>query len=102
MRQARIKVSPAEGEAAYHCISRTVNGERLFDDVAKEVLRCQLWQVADFCGVQIVTYAILSNHFHVLITVPREAPISDNELIRRYVVLYPKPTADQPAHITEI
>ena len=91
MRQARIKIPAAESEAAYHCISRTVNGEWLFDDAAKEILRRQVWQVADYCGVQIVTYAIMSNHFHVLLNVPRQEPVSDAELLRRYKVLYPKP-----------
>ena len=47
MRHARIKVAAADGEAIYHCITRTVNGEYLIDDVGKEVLRKQLWQVAD-------------------------------------------------------
>jgi putative transposase len=42
MRQARIKIDSEKGAAVYHCISRTVNGERLLDDVAKEVLRKQL------------------------------------------------------------
>jgi hypothetical protein len=55
MRRARIKVTAATGEAVYHCVTRTVNGERLFDDPAKEILRRQLWQVADYCGVQIIT-----------------------------------------------
>ena len=70
MRRARIKVPAADGEAVYHVMTRTVNGEFLIDDVGKEVLRKQLWQVADYCGVQILTYAILSNHFHVLLRVP--------------------------------
>ena len=52
MRHSRIKISPTEGEATYHCISRTVNGEWLFEDVDKEILRKQVWQVADYCGVQ--------------------------------------------------
>jgi hypothetical protein len=69
-----------------------VNGEKLFDDVAKEVLRRQLWQVADYCGVRILTYAIMANHFHVLVLVPRRAEVSDEELLRRHAVLYPKPT----------
>ncbi len=98
MRTARIKVSSEEGEALYHCMTRTVNGERLFDDAAKEILRKQLWQVADYCGVQIITYAILSNHFHVLLQVPQRNAISDDELLRRYRVLYPKPTQYQQAH----
>ncbi len=97
---ARVKV--LEGVAVYHCISRTVNGERLFDDAAKEVLRRQLWQVADFCGVEILTYALLSNHFHVLVrTVGGELP-SDEELIRRYAVLYPRPTKYQSARLEVI
>jgi putative transposase len=99
MRQARIKVSAEEGEAIYHCITRTVNGERLFDDVAKEVLRKQLWQVADFCGVEILTYAILSNHFHVLVRVPQKSVLADAELLRRYAVLYPKPKPYQAARL---
>ncbi|MSU49398.1 MAG: transposase [Opitutus sp.] len=102
MRQARIKIPAAESEAAYHCVTRTVNGEWLLDDVAKEILRRQVWQVADYCGVQIVTYAIMSNHFHVLLNVPRQAPVSDTELLRRYSVLYPKPTKYQAARLTVV
>lgn len=92
MRMARIKIPANEGEAVYHCMSRTVNGERLFDDVAKEVLRRQLWQVAQYCGVVVLTYAVLSNHFHVVVRIPRLEQVSDEELMRRYRALYPKPT----------
>lgn len=87
------------GEAVYHCTSRTVNGEWLIDDLAKEVLRGQIWQVADYCGVQICTYAILSNHFHILVRVPQKQPISDSELLRRYRVLYPRPTFYQTVRL---
>lgn len=102
MRQARIKVDAEEGAAVYHCMTRTVNGEALLNDVAKEVLRKQLWQIADYCGVQILTYAIMSNHFHVLVRVPRRGAISDAELVRRYRVLYPKPTRYQTARFEVI
>ena len=97
MRQARIKVDAEESAAVYHCMTRTVNGEHLLDEVAKEVLRKQLWQVADYCGLEIITYAIMSNHFHVLVRVPLKSALSDAELIRRYRVLYPKPTKYQTA-----
>lgn len=102
MRQARIKLDSEKGEAVYHCMTRTVNGERVFDDVAKEVLRKQFWQVADFCGVQILTFAILSNHFHVLLRVPQKTEVSDQELLRRYALLYPKPTKYQTARLEVI
>jgi putative transposase len=102
MRQARIKVDAGAGVAVYHCMTRTVNGERLFDDVAKEVLRKQLWTVARFCGVEVVTYAIMSNHFHVLVRVPQRAEVSDAELLMRYGILYPKPTKFQTARLEVI
>ncbi len=76
----------------YHCVTRTVNGEFLFDDRAKEVLRKQLWAAASFCGVQVLTYCIMSNHFHVLVRVPEWKDLPDKELIRRYRLLYPKVT----------
>lgn len=102
MRTARIKVAAADGEAVYHVMTRVVNGERVIDDAAKEVLRRQIWQVAQYCGVQILTYAILSNHFHVLVRVPQFTGISDEELVRRYRVLYPKPTPYRQARIAVI
>ncbi len=83
--------------AVYHCMTRTVNGEMLFEDREKEMLRKMLWQVADFSGVEILTYCIMSNHFHVLVRVPEPEDLSDAELMRRYKVLYPKPTKYQTA-----
>ncbi|MDR1192001.1 MAG: transposase [Verrucomicrobiales bacterium] len=99
MRTARIKIPSDEGTAVYHCISRTVNGERLFDETAREMFRRQMWQVAEYCGVQIITYAILSNHFHILVLVPRATTVNDAELLRRYKLLYPQPTKFQVARL---
>ena len=86
-------------DAVYHCMTRTVNGEFLFKGREKEVLRKMIRQVADFCGVEVLTYCIMSNHFHVLVKVPSGQPVSDSELMRRYKVLYPKPTKYQQASI---
>jgi REP element-mobilizing transposase RayT len=80
-------------------MTRTVNGEHLFEDRDKERLRRMLWQVADFSGVEILTYCLMNNHFHVLVYVPYEAEVPDQELLRRYRVLYPKPTAYETASI---
>ncbi len=97
MRQNRVKLVGTD--ACYHCVTRTVNGEFLLDNVAKEVLRKQLWVAADFCGLEILTYCIMSNHFHVLVRVPvvETAAVSDIELMRRYRLMYPKPTKYQVA-----
>jgi len=96
----RIKVEGAD--ATYHAMSRVVGGERLFGDREKEVLRKMLWQVADFCGVEILTYCLMSNHFHVLVRVPEKRAVSDAELLRRFKVLYPKPTKYQTAEFARL
>ncbi len=99
MRRSRIKIRKGEGVAVYHCVTRTVNKEMLFDPVAKEVLRKQIWRIADFSGVEILTYCVMTNHFHVLVRVPdgSQVEVSDKELMRRYRVLYPQPTKYQVA-----
>ena len=102
MRTARIKASTATGDAIYHCMTRTVNGAFLLDDPAKEVLRKQLWQIAAYCGIRVLTYAIMSNHFHVLVRVHKAGGLSDAELLRRYALLYPKPTRFQQQRIEVI
>jgi len=96
---SRFKVDSRSSAAVYHCISHSVRKE-FFDETAKEILRKQLWQVADYCGVHVLTYAIMSNHFHVLVRVPLKTDdVPDAELLRRYDVLYPKPTPPQAARM---
>ena len=90
MRSNRLRMRGKD--AVYHCMTRTVNGEVLFNRREKEVLRKMIHQVADFSGVRVLTYCVMSNHFHVLVEVPVEESVSDAELLRRYKVLYPKPT----------
>ena len=92
----KIRRTKVQGrDAVYHCMTRVVNGERLFKDREKEMLRKMIWQVADFCGVEVLTYCVMSNHFHVLLRVPDRQKVDDQELMRRYQVLYPKPTKYQ-------
>jgi len=55
----------------YHVMSRTCGGEVFWDDVEKEALRRLLWKMAEFSGVQLVTYCIMGNHFHALVEVPK-------------------------------
>ena len=65
----RIVVGPEAG-ASYHIMSRTAGGERLFGDTEKEALRRLMWRMARFSGLEIHTYAVMANHFHILARVP--------------------------------
>jgi hypothetical protein len=87
-----LRFKTKHNAAVYHCISRTINGENLFDDASKEMLRKHLHQAAEFSGVKVLTYAFMSNHFHVLVKVPEQGVVSDEELVRRYKILHPNPS----------
>ncbi|MCH8474061.1 MAG: transposase [Opitutales bacterium] len=88
MRKERIKVKGQR--ALYHVMSRTVNGEIFFSEEEKEVMRRMLFKVAGFCGVKILTYCLMGNHFHVLVEVPdgSQVKLDDTELLRRYRLLH--------------
>jgi REP element-mobilizing transposase RayT len=58
------------------------------DEGEREIFRHILRKAAAFSGVNVLTYAILSNHFHVLLDVPVQPVLDDTELLRRVTVLY--------------
>lgn len=73
----------------FHCISRIVGGAALLDGAKeKDVLWRMMEAVADFSGVRILTRAVMSNHFHLLVAVPASVVLPDEELVARYRILY--------------
>jgi putative transposase len=57
----------------FHVMSRTCGGAVFFDEVEKEALRRVMRRMALFCGVEIATYCVMGNHFHILLRVPQQA-----------------------------
>ncbi len=86
MRKARIKAE--NGVGFYHVTSRIVDRSFKMDEGEREIFRHILRKAAAFSGVNVLTYAILSNHFHVLLDVPVQPVLDDAELLRRIAVLY--------------
>lgn len=84
MRQARLKASRQLPVGYYHCISRVVNREFVFGEEEKEVFVRMMRQYERFCGVRVVTFCVMSNHFHILLEVPRrpETLPDDEALVR--------------------
>ena len=55
----------------------------------KERFRDLLGRLVEFCGLRLLTYCLMSNHFHILVEVPKEVgEIDDAELIRRSALIY--------------
>ncbi len=88
MRRPRFRL-PNTSTAVYHCISRIVAGEYLLaPDTKKEVLRRMMRRQAAFCGLQIITYSLMSNHFHILTRVPAQPDLTDQDLLKRVEIFY--------------
>ena len=77
--------------ACYHCVARVVGAQFLLDELGKETVVKMMWRQAAFSGIEVVTYCMMSNHFHVLIRVPAEQPqLTDAALVERVQALYGK------------
>ena len=91
MRKLRIK---NDGEGFYHVTSRCVERAFKFDDADKDRIVGQMRRMATFCGVEISTYAVMSNHFHILLHVLPQGNLSDEELVSRVAALYGRGKAE--------
>ena len=74
-------------DVAYHIVSRVSHRLRLFEDEEKEKLVSLMRRYARFCGMRVLTYCVMGNHFHWLVEV-EERPANadqmpDGELVER-------------------
>jgi putative transposase len=89
-------------EHCYHVMSRTCGGTVFFDDVEKEALMRLLWKMSEFCGVRLLTYCVMGNHFHALVEMPVreewlkqfEGPVGEKRLFRHLGQLYSRSFLD--------
>ena len=84
MRTARAKQEDG-ATGYYHCISRVVDRQFVLGAQEKEQLVTLMRRYEAFCGVKVITYCVMSNHFHILVEVPKrpekERLPSDAELV---------------------
>ena len=86
MRPHRIK--PNHEPTLFHCISRAVGGQFLFDELDKEQFRRLMYKHAAFCEVKILTHTILDNHFHIICRTPGPVELTDQELLAKLKAFY--------------
>ena len=85
MRRARAK---ADGEGYYHIINRMSWQRMLLKGDWKKRLLEHIRKAAEFAGVEILTFAIMGNHFHLLARVEKRREVSDEELVTRMRAIY--------------
>jgi putative transposase len=69
----RTRLVVPEVDAVFHIASRLAGEQRLLGDEEKSMFRRQLELAATYCGVEVLNFSILDNHFHLLVEVPRMA-----------------------------
>ncbi len=72
----------------YHLVSRIAHRAFFLTDEERTRFVDRLWRVARFSGVEILSYCIMSNHFHLLVYVPEPPSLSDEDLLSRIEALY--------------
>jgi REP element-mobilizing transposase RayT len=85
MRFPRVK---ADGHGFYHCVSRVVEGRFIFQISGRGSLEAERFirlmrRLEAFSGVRVLTYTLMSNHFHLLCEVPEPKTLSETEVLER-------------------
>ncbi|MCK6685923.1 MAG: transposase [Thermoanaerobaculia bacterium] len=89
MRTARAFPSEDSQAGFFHCLSRVVDRRFILGDPEKETFRKILRACETFYGLKVLTYCIMSNHFHVLVEVPEPQELTEEEVLGRIAALYP-------------
>ena len=95
MRQARMLV-PEGVEGLYHVVSRVVERRMAFGEEEKRHFVKLMKAYAGFSGIQLVSWCVMSNHFHMLVAVPEQGELSDETVLKRMAMIY------TPVQMTEI
>ena len=79
MRRCRINLP----NRCYHLVSRVAHRAYFLDGDERTRLVDFVRRVAEFSGVKLLAYCVMSNHFHVFVYIGRPEPLSDAEIVRR-------------------
>ncbi|BCS95465.1 hypothetical protein DSLASN_10970 [Desulfoluna limicola] len=87
-RVSRMVVTDSGQKAAYHVISRTALDGLPFKKTEKDELVRIIQRFSAVYAVDVLGFAIMGNHFHLLVEVSPGAMVSDDEVRRRFELLY--------------
>lgn len=99
MRQPRLKAPSHHPVGHYHCVSRVVHRMMLFGEAEKDKFVSLMREYAQFCGVRIVAYCVMTNHFHIAVEVPKppEELVGHEWLLERLSGLTVRPSVANSA-----
>ena len=90
-----VRTDPGQN-AVYHIISRTALDGLPFKNIEKDELVQIIKRFSEVFAVDVYGYAIMGNHFHLLVEMHPASSLSDDEVRRRYLLLYGKSDFPEP------
>jgi len=73
----QFQLLPYTGQGFYSRVSRAVDRSRVFSAEERGTFRKIMRQTERFCGVQVVTWAMLPNHFRILVEIPEQEELDE-------------------------
>jgi putative transposase len=85
MRAARLKPTADGSGAYYHCLSRIVGRQKFLQEAERDHFVVLMREYEAFCEVQVLTYCVMDDHFHMLVKVPKrpEVPPTAEQVIAK-------------------
>jgi putative transposase len=74
-----------------HVVSRIVDRQFLLGDEERETFVGMMRQYEEFCGVRVLSYCVMSNHFHILLEIPPRMDVlelSDEDFLAKLSKIY--------------
>ena len=75
-------------DSCYHLSSRMAHRALYFDDEEKGRFVDMLLRTAAFSGIDLLAWCVMTNHFHVLVYVPKARQLADGEVRERIAAFY--------------
>ena len=74
-------------ETVHHLMSRIAHSVFFMKDDERTDFLSLAFRAADFCGLKLLGWCIMTNHFHLLVYLPQPETLTDEEVRARYAVL---------------
>ncbi len=71
----------------HHLMSRIAHRVYFMTDEVRNDFLGMILRSAEFCGIKLIAWCIMANHFHILAYLPEPEEINEKEILRRYGVL---------------
>ena len=84
-----------EVETVHHLTSRIAHRVYFLKECERNDFLEIVRRAADFAGIKLLGWCVMSNHFHLLVHLPERVEVCELEVLRRYGVLKGRSAAEE-------